>query len=94
MRGGHTRRWASELCTAFFAGSSAHATVYEINLSVGAGSVTGVIETNGVNGELSPSDLVDWNLLINSGASSFNLFGPLSGNNSQALTPKSRRKFW
>ena len=73
------------VCMAFFAGSCAHATVYEINLSVGAGSVTGVIETNGVNGELSPADLVDWNLLINNGERSFNLFGPLSGNNSQGL---------
>jgi hypothetical protein len=75
----------SIICIAFFAGSSAHATVYEINLSVGAGSVTGVIETNGVNGELSPSDIVDWNLLINNGTNSFNLLGPLSGNNSQGL---------
>ena len=73
------------ICTVFFAGSSANATVYEINLSVGAGSVTGVIETNGANGELSASDIVDWNLLINNGAKSFNLLGPLSGNNSQGL---------
>ena len=72
------------ICTVFFAGSSANATVYEINLSVGAGSVTGVIETN-ANGELSSSDIVDWNLLINNGAKSFNLLGPLSGNNSQGL---------
>jgi hypothetical protein len=70
---------------AFFAGSPAQATSYAISLSVGAGSVTGVIETNGVNGELSASDVVDWNLVINNGVSSFNLFGPLSGNNSQGL---------
>jgi hypothetical protein len=73
------------ICTALFGGSPVHATVYEINLSVGAGSVTGVIETDGVNGELSASDVVDWNLVINNGARSFNLLGPLSGNNSQGL---------
>jgi hypothetical protein len=73
------------ICTVFFAGSPVHATVYEINLTVGAGSVTGVIETDGVKGELSQSDIVDWNLLINNGANSFNLLGPLSGNNSQGL---------
>jgi hypothetical protein len=60
-------------CMAFFAGSPVHATVYEINLSVGAGSITGVIETDGVSGELSASDVVDWNLLINNGNRSFNL---------------------
>src|SRR3974390_2934590 len=73
------------ICTAFFAGSPVNATGYKINLLVGAGSVTGLIQTNGVDGELSASDVVDWNLLINNGARSFNLLGPLSGNNSQAL---------
>ena len=65
------------VCAAFVVDSSARATIYEINLSVGAGTVTGVIQTNGVNGELSPSDVIDWSLLINNGAPFFQFIWPI-----------------
>jgi hypothetical protein len=58
-------------------------TVYE---SVGAGMVTGSITTDGTVGTLATSDIVDWNLVLNDGTHpTFDLLGPLSGNNSQDL---------
>ncbi len=56
---------------------------YNVNETVGLGSVTGFIETDGTIGTLAPSDVLTWNLEINDGASSFDLLGPLSGSNSQ-----------
>lgn len=56
--------------------------VYQVNRIVGAGSVTGFIETDGSMGVLNASNFVDWNLLLYDGTSTFDLTGPLSGNNS------------
>jgi hypothetical protein len=50
---------------------------------VGAGGVTGFIETDGTAGTLSDGNILDWNLLLNNGTTTFSLLGPLSGNNSQ-----------
>jgi len=35
-------------------------TVYQVSRSVGAGTITGIIETNGTTGPLSQSDIVSW----------------------------------
>jgi hypothetical protein len=59
--------------------STANATdiTYNVNQAIGAGSVTGSIQTNGAIGTLSSQDIVSWNLLINDGTRSFDI---LSGN--------------
>jgi len=57
--------------------------VFTIDNAVGAGSVSGTIQTDGTIGTLSAADILDWNLLLNNGSSTFTLLGPLSGNNSQ-----------
>jgi hypothetical protein len=40
---------------------------YTVNLSIGAGGVTGFIETDGPIGILFDHDVVDWNLLLKGG---------------------------
>ncbi len=65
------------LCSASLASAS---TLYNVNLKIGAGSVTGDIVTDGTIG--SNVAFLDWNLLVNDGTSSFDLTGPLSGDNS------------
>jgi hypothetical protein len=62
--------------------ASASPVIYNINRTIGLGSVTGFIETDGLMGVLSAADFVDWNLVLFDGTSTFDLFGPLSGNNS------------
>ncbi len=68
-----------------FASSSSATTIYGLNNPIGAGGVTGTIETDGTIGALSAANITDWNLVIDDGSSTFNLLGPLSGNNSQLL---------
>ena len=68
------------LSAAIFA--SASRVTYNIDRTIGAGSVTGFIETDGAIGVLTAADFVDWNLLLFDGTSNFTLLGPLSGNNS------------
>src|ERR1700686_4708189 len=58
------------------------ATLYNVNDTVGAGSVTGFIQTDGDLGVLAQADITDWHLVLNDGTSTFDLFGPASGNNS------------
>jgi hypothetical protein len=55
---------------------------YNVNETIGSGSVTGTIETNGATGILNPANIIDWNLQLIVGADTFNLTGPASGNNS------------
>jgi hypothetical protein len=57
-------------------------TTYNVDLTVGAGSVSGYIETDGAIGTISDGDIVDYNLLLNNGSVMFDLTGPLSGDNS------------
>lgn len=68
-----------------FSGLCHAAISYSVNEAVGAGSVTGIIETDGTIGTLATANILDWNLVINDGSASFDLLGPLSGNNSQQL---------
>jgi hypothetical protein len=56
---------------------------YDINQTIGAGGVIGFIETNGTAGILGQADILDWNLLLSDGITTFDLLGPLSGANSQ-----------
>jgi hypothetical protein len=58
---------------------------YIVNESVGSGSVTGSITTDGTIGTLDSSSLVDWNLTLNDGAATFVLGGPGGLNNSQEI---------
>jgi hypothetical protein len=59
---------------------------YNVNESVGPGFVTGTITTDGSIGTLATGDIVNWNLNINDGTDpTFDLEGPLSGNNSGVL---------
>ncbi len=53
-----------------------------MNQTVGAGGVTGSIETDGTIGVLGSSNILTWNLLLNDGTSTFDFLGPLSGANS------------
>jgi hypothetical protein len=56
---------------------------YDVDQTVGIGSVTGFIETDGTIGVLGVSNILNWNLLLNDGSTTFDLLGPLSGSNSQ-----------
>ena len=56
---------------------------YSIDRTVGAGSVTGYIKTDGTIGVLTAASILDWNLLLDDGTQTFALLGPQSGSNSQ-----------
>ena len=72
------------LCILMFGVAASYATpiTYNVNRTIGIGSVTGFIETDGTLGGLTSANIVDWSLLLDDGVSTFSLFGPLSGNNS------------
>ena len=57
--------------------------IYNVNNTVGGGSISGTIETDGTIGTLGFGNILDWNLLLNDGSGTFTNEGPLSGNNSQ-----------
>jgi hypothetical protein len=62
---------------------SAATITYDVNRTIGAGSVTGFVETDGTIGVLSASNILDWNLVLNEGTNpTFDILGPLSGSNS------------
>ncbi|WP_309736460.1 PEP-CTERM sorting domain-containing protein [Chamaesiphon sp. OTE_75_metabat_556] len=63
--------------------SVGQAATFNLNRSIGSGSVTGTIDTDDTIGTLSQSNITNWNLLLNDGTGTFNLLGPLSGANSQ-----------
>lgn len=60
-------------------------TTFSVNNAVGGGSVSGTIVTDGTIGVLGTSNIIDWNLFLDDGSSTFDLLGPLSGNNSEIL---------
>jgi hypothetical protein len=66
---------------------SAGPITYNVDRTVAQGSVTGTIETDGTTGvDLTVGDIVDWNLELNDGqGNTFNLTGPLSGNDSSVF---------
>jgi hypothetical protein len=57
---------------------------YAVNRTVGTGTVTGFIATDGTLGVLGAPNIVDWNISLLVGSDSYDLLGPLSGNNSTA----------
>lgn len=59
---------------------------YTVNRTIGVGSVTGFIQTDGTIGGLSSADVTDWSLTLFDGTSTYILNGPLSGNNSVVYT--------
>jgi hypothetical protein len=62
--------------------SNASPITYDVSRTIGIGSLTGFIETDGTIGVLAAGDFLDWSLLLNDGTNTYNLYGPLSGNNS------------
>lgn len=55
---------------------------YTVSRTIGIGTVTGFMETDGTLGVLGAGNFVDWSLLLNDGTNTYNLYGPLSGSNS------------
>lgn len=66
---------------------SAHASsfVYNLDVALSGGTVTGTITTDANSGVIATTDIVDYSLMLNDGAHTLSLLGPLSGNNSQVL---------
>jgi hypothetical protein len=62
--------------------SSASPITYSVNRTVGIGSVTGSIQTDGTLGVLTAASITDWDLHLTDGTNTFELTGPLSGNDS------------
>jgi hypothetical protein len=62
--------------------SNASPITYNVNRTVGIGSVTGSIQTNGTLGVLTAASITDWDLHLTDGTNTFELTGPLSGNDS------------
>lgn len=54
---------------------------YTVNQTVGAGSVTGFIETDGTIGILGTGNILNWDLVVNDGSVTYDILGPLSGDN-------------
>jgi hypothetical protein len=75
----------SSLLVAAAVTGQASALSYLVHRTIGKGSVTGFIKTDGATGILAANDFLDWNLLLSDGSNTFRLTGPLSGNNSQVL---------
>jgi hypothetical protein len=73
------------LLTASFA--SASNITYNVNRTIGAGSVTGFIQTDGTIGGLTGTNITDWSLTLYTPVQgTFTLYGPNSGNNSVVFT--------
>lgn len=53
--------------------------MYDVNRTVGTGTVTGYIETDGTVGVLNLGNILDWSLALVVGADSYHLYGPLTG---------------
>lgn len=70
------------IAATLFGSVAANAVSYTVNLTVGPGSVTGNIDTDGTLGVLATGNITDWNLLLNDGASTLLLDGTT---NSQVL---------
>ena len=75
-----------------FAGASlialtagAEAAVFNLNRTIGGGSVVGTVTTDGTLGVLAQGNITDWSLALNDGSNTFTLLGPSSGNNSRLV---------
>ena len=59
---------------------------YVVNLTVGTGTVTGFIETDGNIGAIVNGDIINWDLTLTDPSSAVTLTGPDSGGNSNLIT--------
>jgi len=59
--------------------SSADATVYDVNRTIGLGGVVGTITTDGATGQIGPSDITGWDLWLNGDGASFHITNLDSG---------------
>ena len=68
--------------------SSFGSLIYNVDRSIGAGTVTGIISTDGTLGSLTADNIVDWQLVISDGQGSVTLDGPdsESGNSNLILS--------
>jgi len=74
------------LILSIFSATQATAAVYSFNYSVGTGSASGSITTDGTLGTLTAANIVDWSVSLDGNpGNTFTLLGPLSGNNSAKL---------
>ena len=78
----HSASFAAVAAMVVCVGALASPITYNVDQTVGTGSVTGTITTDGTSGILTAANISDWNLVITSSLTS-NVKGPLSGNNSQ-----------
>jgi hypothetical protein len=67
---------------AFATAGHASPITYQVNRVIGAGRVTGFIQTDGTIGVLGAANFLNWDLILKNGISVFRLTGPLSGGNS------------
>jgi hypothetical protein len=76
-----------KLCASFIAlaAGNAEAATYVGNRSIGNGSATLSITTDGTLGVLSAANITGWTIGLNEGGQMFTLQGPTSGGNSQLL---------
>jgi hypothetical protein len=74
--------WLLAIMAVSFSIQPALATTYILNDVSGTTSLTGFIKTDGTTGVLSNVNIVDWDLNMAVGATTFELTGPISGNNS------------
>ena len=59
--------WAAVILTLASAAASAAPIFYNVNLTIGAGTVTGFLETDGTIGTLTAANFLDWSLKITDG---------------------------
>lgn len=71
----------------FVSASAANASniTYDVDLTIGAGGITGFIQTDGTIGLLQQSNITDWNLLLSDGSSTFDLSKSLPAGNEQPI---------
>jgi len=62
---------AAGCALALSVGAARASVVYGVDLSVGAGSVTGTITTDGTTGTLSSGNITAWNLKLSDGSNTF-----------------------
>ncbi|MBS3955381.1 MAG: hypothetical protein KGZ88_20730 [Methylomicrobium sp.] len=81
----HRLKMLIVLTLLFISSSNSGATTYSVNRSIGAGSVTGTITTDGSLGILSASNFLNWELLLNDSKATFTLYGPESNRSNSNL---------
>jgi hypothetical protein len=77
------RRLITALPALLFAVAVSRADIqYNVDQTIGSATAVGFIETNGGTGILFRPEIIDWDLTLTDGSLTWDLLGPLSGNNS------------